>query len=268
MKRCSVLVITLLIVSVSISGCFWDDDGEKEEKLPPEVIIARESQPGELAKDFLQSANYTSVVIEVDYISTLTPRPEAINLLIQRVQKYCSKSQVTYKLSDQIEASDGIHEVDEITDMEDLYRDYYPDLKNKSLALYVLYLDGELLGSPSTLGLTYRGSSFAIFQGGINAIEIPTLAALAGLGHVDFEKSVLVHELGHVLSLVNIGYQSDRDYEDPEHPHHSVHQGCVMYYGIETSAILNLISSGQIKPPSDFHADAQHDLQCLKEDVF
>ena len=76
-------ILVVLILILSTSGCFENEDTNGED-LPPEAQEAKESAPGDLAKAFLQSENYTNLVIEVDYISTLKPSSTALSLLKQR----------------------------------------------------------------------------------------------------------------------------------------------------------------------------------------
>ena len=56
----------------------------------------------------------------------------------------------------------------------------------------------------------------------------------------DVENSVLVHEVGHLLGLVNLVYQSPVDHED-HHPGHSNNDESVMYWAIESADVSNFI---------------------------
>ena len=57
----------------------------------------------------------------------------------------------------------------------------------------------------------------------------------------DVENSVLVHEVGHLLGLVNLVYQSPIDHEDPDHPGHSSNDESVMYWAVESADVSNFI---------------------------
>ena len=78
----------------------------------------------------------------------------------------------------------------------------------------------------------------------------------------DIEKAVIVHEFGHLLGLVNNGYQSPHDHEDPQHPHHSNNEESVMYWAIESQDIGNQIDG---EPPNDFDSYDLDDLNLMKQ---
>ncbi|MCK5343984.1 MAG: hypothetical protein KAR20_11300, partial [Candidatus Heimdallarchaeota archaeon] len=84
---------------------------------------------------------------------------------------------------------------------------------------------------------------------------------------VDYEKSVVIHEFGHLLAMVNIGYQSDRNHEDTQGSH-CINDDCVMYRSVETVSIGSLITQEDPKPPTDFDNDCRSDMANLKSDVF
>ena len=72
---------------------------------------------------------------------------------------------------------------------------------------------------------------------------------------------MLTHEIGHLLALVNIGYESAHDHEDPEHRGHSKSRGSVMYWQIEDKGLVALITGG---PATDFDDDDRDDLAFLR----
>ena len=76
------------------------------------------------------------------------------------------------------------------------------------------------------------------------------------------ERSVIVHEFGHLLGLINNGYQSPHNHEDSEHPHHSNNDESVKYWAIESQDIGNQIDG---EPPNNFDSDDLDDLRLMKE---
>ncbi|MDG6221451.1 MAG: hypothetical protein QCI38_08410, partial [Candidatus Thermoplasmatota archaeon] len=134
-------------------------------------------------------------------------------------------------------------------------------------SIYVLCLNGQYEGSSSVLGVAYNNTSFAIMEENVKAIGIPMILRRAGLTVEDFETSVAIHEMGHLWGLVNLNYTSERDHEDPDHPHHCKHDDCVMYWALETSPssyIQNYLSTGNVKPPTTFCDDCIFDLNKIK----
>ena len=74
------------------------------------------------------------------------------------------------------------------------------------------------------------------------------------------ENSVLVHEAGHLLGLVNLVYTSPADHEDSDHPGHSNNEDSVMYWAIESASISNFFDN---ELPTEFDSDDIADLEGL-----
>jgi hypothetical protein len=76
----------------------------------------------------------------------------------------------------------------------------------------------------------------------------------------EIEDAVLMHELGHVLGLVDLARNTGR--ADPEHPGHSKNQRSVMYWAVESSLIGQVLTGS---PPKDFDQQDLADLRALRE---
>ena len=126
------------------------------------------------------------------------------------------------------------------------------------VSVHVLYVAGSHVEDgqqTDAIGLAYSASTIAVFPD-----RWEGLGSLLGSGRA-IERAVLVHELGHLLGLVNLGYTSDLDHEDPEHPGHSSNRQSAMYYAIE-STLVGQVFSG---PPPDTFDDADRsDLEGLR----
>ncbi len=121
--------------------------------------------------------------------------------------------------------------------------------------MWVCYVGGSYADSDTALAVSFSASSFAIFRDRID--DATTALILAA----EVERSVLVHEAGHLLALVNIGYRSRFDHEDPAHPHHSNNTASVMYWAVEDVSVRNLLRGG---PPDDFDEADRADLAMLR----
>ena len=123
------------------------------------------------------------------------------------------------------------------------------------MVIHVTYLDGEWK-EDNVLGLSYGGDRIVIFMETI----INVAQRSQNIQAVDIESSVLVHEWGHLLGLVGIGYESG--HEDPEYQHHCDESAgsCVMNADIE-------IRMGRYSdpPPTDFCVLCQEDMLRIKE---
>jgi predicted Zn-dependent protease len=242
------IIVVLQVVVISNTGCF---ESEKSPSL------------GDYAKDYLQDTKYTRLIIEIDYVDGYAPSSKALDTLESRINTYCDKEEVLI-LQKRFTSSKYSYSDDDIRDLEKEQRNYQK--KGDDIVAYVLYLDGTYSKDDDVLGLAYGPSSIAIFKEKIDSISIPFWAT--GLvDTTDYEKSVLVHEFGHLLALVNIGYESDRNHES-SYRHHCKYNDCVMYYSVETVSIKTLITQENPKPPSNFCNDCQYDLSQIKNGYY
>ncbi len=121
--------------------------------------------------------------------------------------------------------------------------------------IWIAALNGDYAGGSGTLGLAFTATAFALFEDQIQQ------AANVFVSADSIERSVITHEMGHLLGLVNIGYRSHYDHEDPQHPHHSKYQTSVMYWAVEDTSIATILRGG---PPDDFDRYDRADLALLR----
>ena len=106
----------------------------------------------------------------------------------------------------------------------------------------------------SVLGVAVDASTIALFS---DSIDDATSIFNPRISAEDIENSVMVHEFGHLLGLVNLVYTSPADHEDSEHPGHSNNEDSVMYWAIESANLGNIIT-GEL--PDEFDNDDLNDL--------
>ena len=238
-----IFVITVILV-LTTPGCL---DSLKDS------VVSCDNITGECRYEILKGNEYSKIHIEVNYVTGNSPESDALNLLKQRIQEVTDKSTITVSQSS-FGSTDNSYTLEEILELEDKQRTRFKS--GNTFVIHILYLNGEYSDNDQTLGLAYSGTSFAIFKEKIED------AAFLLISAKDIEKSVLVHEFGHLLGLVNNGYQSPHDHEDPQHPHHSNNEESVMYWAIESQDIGNQLDG---EPPNDFDNYDLDDLKLMKE---
>ena len=237
------LVIAVILV-LATPACLEDLKDE---------IVSCENLTGACRYEILQSDKYSRLHIEIDYDTEYAPDSDAVDLLKQRIKETTDKTSISVS-QNSFGSTDSSYSLEEILDIEKAQRERYKS--GNTFIIHILYLNGEYQDNDQTLGLAYKGSSFVIFKEKIED------AAFLLISAEDIEKSVLVHEYGHLVALVNNGYESPHDHEDPDHPNHSNNDESVMYWAIESQDIANQIDG---EPPNNFDSDDLDDLRLMRE---
>ncbi|HIN08008.1 MAG TPA: hypothetical protein EYM67_00030 [Candidatus Poseidoniales archaeon] len=203
--------------------------------------------------EILRSDPYDELLLEISYVEGNAPDSGALDLLKQRIKETTGKSTVSTQ-QHAFSSDDDSYTLDEVVALEERERTRHKE--DGTFVIHLLYLNGEYGDNPDALGVAYRGSSIVIFK------EQVEDAAFLFVSAQDIEKAVLVHEYGHLVALVNIGYISPHDHEDADHPGHSNNEDSVMYWAVE-SVDLGTQLAGE--PPNQFDSDDLDDLRRMRE---
>ena len=238
------LLVITVILAFATPGCLV---GFRESLVPCDNIT------GECKYEILRGNEYSRLHIEINYVTGNAPDSDALNLLKQRIKEVTDKSTVTVSQSS-FGSTDNSYTLEEIVDLEASERTEFKG--GNTFVVHILYLNGEYSDNNQALGIAYSGTSFVMFKEKIEE------ASFLLISSKDIEKAVIVHEFGHLLGLVNKGYQSPHDHEDPNHPHHSNNEESVMYWAIESQDIGNQLDG---EPPNNFDEYDLDDLSLLKQ---
>ncbi len=239
-----VTLLAVLLLALPLSGCLDDITGS----------TSCDPYLGECRYELLQDDPYAKLLIEIDYVQGNVPDSEALDLLKQRIGEVTAKQAPVQVEQRGFDSNDDSYTMDEIRALEEHYRTYRKG--DDRAVIHLLYLNGEFEENADTLGIAYTGTSIVMFK------ERIADAAFLLVSAQDIEKAVIVHEFGHLLGLVNIGYTSPHDHEDPDHPHHSNNDESVMYWAIESVDIGNQLDG---EPPNDYDADDKDDLRLMRQ---
>ncbi|MDP6333484.1 MAG: hypothetical protein QF479_02490 [Candidatus Poseidoniaceae archaeon] len=240
------ILISVLILS-GFSGCISD-----------EVIFGDNDNPGipgGLTMACLDSSKYTKLVFEIDYESGYQPKSSSTDLLKQRIEEVCDKPDgVTFTFTETVFGNQGTWTDDDVRSYGWEFKENQPQ-DSSTLHWQIIFPSGTY-SDDSVLGVAVDASTIAIFGDSVEEAKGPIFGRPSA---EEVENSVIVHEVGHLLGLVNIVYNSLEEHEDPEHPNHSSNDDSVMYWAIDSTSIGSIFS-GEL--PDEFD---QYDLQDLND---
>ncbi|MBI2579050.1 MAG: hypothetical protein HYW26_05040 [Candidatus Aenigmarchaeota archaeon] len=260
--RCAFLLITVLLIAgcvqIPIPAGRMNATQPEQGGQPEQPPFFSQPKPddrdaGGLNHEYLQPGR--EVIVEIDYASGHEPAAATKNKIADFFRRNAGKS-VTFSGGNVIEATKNVYAVSDLLAIEKENRNHYTS--GSTAVVYVLSVNGNFEQS-GALGVVYKASTIALFP------ERMQDATSALVLYPQIEKAVTIHELGHLMGLVNINYKSERDHEDAAHRGHSKNDESVMYWAVEDISLKNLLALG---PPSEFDEDDLLDLQKIREGVY
>lgn len=230
------------------------------------LLVAALALPGCLSgilggispSDYLSGDTYTKWVIEVDYATGKTPSTALLDFVRGRLNEVANKPDgIEFRLNEALTDSSRTWDFGELQ----RYADSHQSLKTdgNTVVTHLLFVRGgttEDDGNSKVLGVTFGRNPVVIFS---DAIDGLCEGVLIGCTVPPFYQSVVTHEFGHALGLVNGGTSMVRNHQDVANGSHSSNKNSVMYYAVENSdAIIGILGN---TPPTAFDNDDKADLK-------
>ena len=187
---------------------------------------------GNSAKDFLTATKYTSMIVEINYMPGFEPEAATLNSFQTFLTATLNKPGGIILRKNAIPASGKDRlSTNDLVQLEQAHRTAFT--YGSTITVHVLITDAAY-GDDETFATSYWNTSFALFG--------KTVAANAGgVGEISRQQllaTLLEHEAGHLLGLVDQGSPMQQPHKDVANGAHCSNRSCLMYYAIETDASL------------------------------
>lgn len=242
------------VVAFLLAGCVGADSGPAPSRVEAYLSPA---------------SGYTSILVEFDH-ATRPPSKYAVDELAAALRELTRRPVATTSstpIGDDLAApgSDGWSS----QELSDLARATLTSAdpgafgRGTVAVIHVLYLDGEWEERPTAAGLASDVAAFLFIDFGaaqqtLRRGDGPSVAEIV-------EREVLLHEVGHLLGLVNNGLPMQRPHEDPESEGHSSNKESVMYSGADYFDVQMALLAPEIDPARSFDADDLADVAAYRD---
>jgi len=209
---------------------------------------------GAMARAYAQATPARRLYYEIAYVEGNTPSQSSLDHIKTIFARDLAKpGGITVRLGAKIPKTQDEYSLADIAALSSRYRAHWS--QGDTATMWLVSLNGSLAGAQGVLGVAYRASEVAVFPDQMDQ------ATTAIVNYAAIERSVVTHETGHLLGLVNIAYESQYNHADPQHPGHSKYQTSVMYWAIDDISVAALLGRG---PPDDFDRYDRADLATLR----
>ncbi|MBB1284607.1 hypothetical protein HRH25_09505 [Flavisolibacter sp. BT320] len=185
---------------------------------------------GKSAKQLLTASPYSMLYVDINYMPGFEPDAATLNELSDFLETYLHKPGGIIVRKNAV-ASNGKERltVEDIVRLEKAHRTTFT--YGNVISVHILLTDAAYTDD-DVFATSYWNTSFCLFG--------KTIASYSGgAGQVSRQRllsTLMQHEFGHLLGLVDQGSPMQQAHRDPENGAHCENASCLMYYEIETDA--------------------------------
>ncbi len=194
--------------------------------------------------DFLSDKKYKMLIVEINYVQGYKPTQEAVNNMVTFLSARLNKPKgVKVSMNSIASPRKSSFSHSDVVHLEKIHRKHFP--LGDILTAHILFLDaGYIQDTDNTkyLGMAYGATSIAIFQKTVSDYS----GGITQPSNEVLETTIINHEFGHTLGLVNNGTSMQTNHQDNNHGHHCDNEECLMYYATETTDIVDNLVGGNI----------------------
>ena len=229
------LMVKGLLLLVMLAGC-------RKELLVTSPVsgpasVTDKETVGQSAHGFLNADTFTNLTLEIQYAPGMKPQDQSITNLVNFLNTYLNKPGGVTIIQKQV-SSFGVTtaSTQDVVDFEDKNRIAYTG--GNTIAVYLLFADADY-STQDVIGISFRNTSIALFEKTIQAKS----GSLNQASRVKVESGTLIHEMGHLLGLVNSGTPMVKPHEDAGYKAHCSNPQCIMYHAIQSSGLMNSLDN-------------------------
>lgn len=216
---------------------------------------------------FARAEPYSRLIVEVDSVVGFEPT-DVDEKLVEYLTDLVDKPDGISVVRDQELSSPGVDHVWTFVELQTLMNEQRSiELAANETRIHVAFVDGGYEGDSADgiiLGIAW-GTNVVMFEENIRAsCQGPILQ---GRLCEYTELAIWLHEIGHVLGLVNNGAPLTAEHQDPDHGHHCLNPDCVMYWEYEGTKLVEALR-GKLNTSDEalfeFDADCRADLAAIE----
>jgi hypothetical protein len=224
------LLSALLIIAL-VTGCKKETVNTTPPSGPNSPVDKQ--SVGYSARDLLTTNKYSILNIDIQYAPGMKPQDQSIANLVNFLGTYLNKPGGINITQTQVPSLNGATvSLQDVVNYENTNRVVYSN--GNSIAVWILFADADYT-TANVAGVSFWNTSIVVFEKTIQARS----GGIGQASRVKVESGTLEHEMGHLLGLVNLGTPMVRPHEDAAHVSHCINSSCLMYYGVQTSGLMN-----------------------------
>lgn len=232
----------LLLVFLAFASCTTEDPEQGVNGIDKSANL---KTLGTSANDLLSSEKFTSMRVELVYVTGYEPSQKTIDNLNSFLRERTHKPDGYTIFKRAVESSGKApFSIQEIADIESEERTAYN--AGDEIAVYIYFADGSNENDTSTkivLGSAFRNTSMVIYGETVKSIS----NRLNAPDKSTVESTVVNHEFGHLFGLVNLGTPLQSAHEDDSSNGHCEGDGCLMNANVQFGTdLIDMVNSNVI----------------------
>ena len=226
----SILVLGVIILAaLPFPSCTTNESDIKSSLDSKEVGVS--------ANGLLASNRFDKLVVNVLFVKEFEPEQETLDSTLSFLGMRLNKPNGIEIVMTEVK-SPGLtsYTLNDIRVMEAKNRSGHSE--GKTLVVSLFFADKDYAGNTDNqkvLGIAYANTSLVIFEKTIQALT----EQITDPDRVLLERTVVNHEFGHIMGLVNVGSNMQKPHQDEAHGKHCDNEDCLMNWVAETGSFAD-----------------------------